>query len=205
MATHLDDTSTQGATLDLIADDSVFDDDDEHDRLTSELEKILARRPKRAEPGMRARLPPHGSSADFEDPASVSPSGRRAFASALRLDEAISAELPVDGRLDEVDTERLINGRPSLEGSAHWMRRARRRRIYDGLRQAGSWIATVVIGTAIVIAAASFLFNTPNDVKAWQDYGARALKTSLARPGLPQADVHRKDVLGEGDKLQDRL
>ena len=199
MTTHLDDTIPQGTTPDLTADDNVFGDD--HDRLTSEFEMILARKPKRVEPSRAA----HDSDADFEDSAAVSPSGRKAFASALRLDEAISAELPVDDRLGEVETDRLINGRPSLEGSAHWMRRARRQRIHDGLRQAGAWIATVVIGTAIVIAAASFLFNTPNDLKAWRDYGARALETSLARPGLPQADVHRKDVLREGDKLEDRL
>ncbi len=145
----------------------------EEQELAASLAAILARKPRRP-----ATKPPAGigavpDDADIGDSetAIVSPTARRAFVSALRH-QASSAREPVSASAGE-------DGTPGDDTVPHdtgkWLAASRRRSVRRTLKAAGAWVATIAIGSAIVLVAAIVLFEGPRDLEAWLDLAYRTL------------------------------
>jgi hypothetical protein len=57
--------------------------------------------------------------------------------------------------------------------TALWLAAAQRRHLKHTLSRAGSWVATVMIGSTIVAIAAALLFGLPQEIGAWLGTAAR--------------------------------
>lgn len=173
--------------------------DDDIDRLAAELAPILVRKPRRLE----AAHPSAASEPDVDETLALRPAGRRAFTSALRHDDNLTYDAAGADDTAETNGDSEDTDHPGPAGSNRWLKRARRQRILGGLRHAGAWVATVAIGSAIVVAAAFAVFATSKDLDAWREYGARALRTSAAESAVQRATENT--AVNPAPKPQGRL
>lgn len=142
--------------------------------LAAALAAVLSRKPRRPQPEARnrSRPPDDAESGGDSETAIVHTADRRVFASALR-NQASSVKDPMDLPEHRVDDSDDAATAPSR--SASWLAAARHRSLRRTLNAAGAWIATVAIGTAVVVIAAIMLFEGPRDLEAWLDFAYRTL------------------------------
>lgn len=146
------------------------DDRDPEDReLVAALTAVLARKPRRQ---TTTSVTPAGATDDEPDDATavVPLSDRRAFVSALRHQPSVTPDL-LDAAADQ--PEPVDGGEAGGRDTAAWIAAARRRHLREAMHRAGAWLATIAIGTAIVVVAAIALFDGPRDLRAWLDLASR--------------------------------